>query len=142
MIFICVFLHKILQKVHNKILTYLLTLCKIKTTKSRKEMFVLALETVNKILDAEKYAKDNELIAKENASRIIEEAKEKATLILENAKNEAKEKTQEIISEAEKKADEILLSAENKAKEEASNIKESLSEKLSDASSFIINQII
>ena len=59
MIFICVFLHKILQKVHNKILTYLLTLCKIKTTKSRKEMFVLALETVNKILDAEKYAKDN-----------------------------------------------------------------------------------
>ena len=53
-----------------------------------------------------------------------------------------KEKTLEIISEAEKKADEILLSAEKKAKEEASKIKESLSEKLSDASSFIINQII
>lgn len=102
----------------------------------------MALETVNKILDAEKCAKDNELKAKADSARIIEEAKEKASLILENARNEAKEKTLEIISEAEKKADEILLSAENKAKEEASKIKESLSEKLSDASSFIINQII
>lgn len=102
----------------------------------------MALETVNKILDAEKCAKASELQAKADASRIIEEAKEKASLILEKAKREAKEKTMEIISEAEKKADEILLNAEKNAKEEARQVKESLSAKLSDASSFVINQII
>ncbi len=102
----------------------------------------MALETVNKILDAEKCAKDNELKAKSDSVRIIEDAKEKASLILDNAKAEAKEKTLKITSEAEKKADEILLDAKKKAEEEARHVKETLSVKLSDASSFIINQII
>lgn len=73
----------------------------------RKDFDIMASDTVNNILEAEKESEEKIAEAKRNAARIKAEAEERAAEIVKQSIDEAEKKAKSIVFAARQKAEEI-----------------------------------